>query len=61
MAKKMKNVPMLLSDRELLSEEFEGFDEMTLAELRVVMEAKVNMLCDLIQAIRTVAIERKGE
>jgi hypothetical protein len=61
MARKMKDVPMLLSDRELLSEEFEGFDEMTVEDLRVVMEAKVNMLCDLIQAIRTIAIEKEGE
>jgi hypothetical protein len=61
MARKMKDVPMLLSDRELLSEEFEGFDEMTVEDLRVVMEAKVNMLCDLIHAIRTIAIKKEGE
>lgn len=60
MTKTMRDMPMLLSDREILQGEFEDFDSMTLEEFKLVMEVKVNMLLDLLCALGN-EIERRSE
>lgn len=49
---KMKDVPMLDSDRELLRSEFEGFDDMTLEQFRQAKDEKIDSLLDFMNKLR---------
>ncbi len=51
MEKKMRDMPMLDSDRENLRNEIEGFDDMTLDEVRAAVSKYMDNMLDIMNLV----------